>query len=136
MLWNRIPICFCERRLAFNQDVKSLQTQHDSTWLFHFLYSKENRLLYSVTGTGIGAGKLDTEELKNLKTLTPSLPEQQKIAEFLTAVDEKIGKLKRKKELLEAYKKGAMQKLFSQEIRFKDDQGNPYPDWEEKQLGM
>ena len=74
--------------------------------------------------------------VRKLPIAFPNKPtEQQKIAEFLTAVDEKIGKLKRKKELLEDYKKGAMQKLFSQEIRFKDDQGNPYPDWEEKRLG-
>ena len=78
---------------------------------------------------------LSRGDLLNLKFFLPHSIEQQKIAEFLTAVDEKIGKLKRKKELLEAYKKGAMQKLFSQEIRFKDDQGNPYPDWEEKRLG-
>ena len=75
------------------------------------------------------------ENFSSIRLAYPTLPEQQKIAEFLTAVDEKIGKLKRKKDLLEAYKKGAMQKLFSQEIRFKDDQGNPYPDWEEKRLG-
>jgi len=52
------------------------------------------------------------KQVQLIEPLLPSLPEQQKIAEFLTAVDEKIGKLKRKKELLEAYKKGAMQKMF------------------------
>ena len=65
----------------------------------------------------------------------PTLPEQQKIAEFLTAVDVRIAKLKRKKELLEEYKRGMMQKLFSQEIRFKDEDGTDFPDWEERRLG-
>lgn len=92
------------------------------------------RFLTSVTHIGTIA-HYTIEQAKSTPVILPTQPEQQKIANFLTAVDQRISMLKQKKAALETYKKGLMQKIFSQEIRFKGDDGVDYSDWEEKRFG-
>ena len=84
---------------------------------------------------------INLQVLKPLEISIPTLDEQTKIANFLTAVDEKISQLNEQHQLMIQYKKGVMQKIFNQEIRFKDDNGGEFGEfgefgeWEEKKLG-
>jgi len=118
-------------RMKFNKSIES------SNRFMNYLFNNENSIKqlrrYATGTTSVAA--IYGKDLQNLKFNIPSLPEQQKIASFLTTVDEKLQALKKKKTLLEQYKKGVMHKIFSQEIRFRDDNGNDYPEWEEKNLG-
>lgn len=65
----------------------------------------------------------------------PQSKEQEKIAKFLTTVDKKITNLENTITSLENQKKGLLQQIFSQKLRFKDKNGNNYPNWEKKKLG-
>ncbi|MFW3357651.1 restriction endonuclease subunit S [Aliarcobacter butzleri] len=79
--------------------------------------------------------RADWNIIKNSIFFIPEKQEQEKIASFLTSVDTKIEQLTKKEELLQQYKKGVMQKIFNQEIRFKADDGSEFCEWEEKKLG-
>ena len=69
--------------------------------------------------------------ISKMEIKLPSLVEQTKIASFLSNVDEKISQLTQKHALLSQYKQGMMQKLFSQQIRFKADDGSEFGEWVE-----
>lgn len=114
-----------------------IENQSDLDYLLHFFLTKKGKYLLELASPG-GAGRnktLGQKEFENLKLLIPSIAEQIKISTFFTEVNSKIIQLKHKKNLLENYKKGIIQKLFSQKIRFKDEQGKEFPTWEKKRLG-
>ena len=109
----------------------------DLDFVLHFFLTKKGKVVLEAASPG-GAGRnktLGQKEFERQKLFYPSLPEQQKIATFLTTIDTRIQQLSRKKALLEQYKKGVMQQIFSQEIRFKNEEGKEFPAWEEKRLG-
>ncbi|MDP0506046.1 MAG: restriction endonuclease subunit S [Fusobacterium sp. JB019] len=113
----------------------SILSTYNSKFIFYNTLRSSYKKWVKIMSTRSGQPGINAEEYKTLKVYIPNIKEQKKIADFLSAVDSKIEKLERKKELLEDYKKGMMQKIFSQEIRFKDNSGNDYPEWEEKKLG-
>ena len=74
------------------------------------------------------------DQLKKIKLSVPSKEEQEKIASFFSLIDYKISLQGEKVEALKDYKRGMMQKIFSRELRFKDDEGRDYPEWEDTEL--
>ena len=82
-----------------------------------------------------GQPGINAEEYSLLPISFTSLKEQTKIATFLSAVDEKISQLSQKLHLLVQYKQGMMQKLFSQQLRFKADDGSEFGEWSNKTIG-
>ena len=120
-------------KVAMGRQLMSIKAESfASGFIYQFLLTKLNLFIALASGNMIPG--LSRQDILSIKTVSPSLPEQQKVASFLSAVDKKIQQLTRKKELLESYKKGVMQKLFSREIRFRNENEQEYPKWKEKKL--
>ena len=96
----------------------------------HYLYQVAELVNYEKYNTGTAQPKLNIQNLKNISVnISMNLAEQEKIGTFFSKLDRQIELEEKKLELLEQQKKGYMQKIFSQELRFKDENGNDYPNW-------
>ena len=140
--------CVLKDGVALGGDLNIIKTKENGVFLSYYLNSKR-KIDIARLSQGISVVHLYSSQLKTLKLNLPKEKEQHKIATFLTSVDTKIQQLTTKKQLLENYKKGVMQQLFSQQLRFKPDViandseaisnsknvQTSFPDWEEKRLG-
>ena len=106
----------------------------EGSFLYNFFISPKFReYLKSISHTGT-ISHFTIEQAKATPFGFPSKEEQTKIASFLSNVDEKISQLTQKHELLSQYKQGMMQKLFSQQIRFKADDGSEFGEWASEKI--
>ncbi len=122
-------------RVMLGKSVGYFNFNENTDFYYHIFHTDtvQNYFISELTGSTIK--NLSLKTLRETEISFPTLSEQTKIASFLTAVDEKIQALKKKHSLLEQYKKGVMQKLFSQELRFKDENGEQFPEWSIKKIG-
>ena len=125
--------CVLKGDVILSGDLNILSHKENGEWLAYYL-SSAKKLDIAQLAQGNSVVHLYSSQLKDLKINKPSKEEQTKIASFLSSVDEKISQLTQKYELLSQYKQGMMQKLFSQQIRFKADDDREFMEWEEKEL--
>ena len=126
-----LKICMGQRMVLLRPN-KNLINPH---FLSFYLATKQCRREIYEYVIGSTVTRINIDDILKIKIFCPSIAEQEKIASFLGAIDTRLTQLRRKHELLQTYKRGVMQKIFSQEIRFKGDRGKPFPDWEKKSLG-
>lgn len=124
--------CIMKDGVAIGGDTTIMKIKGNGLFYSYYLNSRRKKLARLAQGASVV--HLYANHLKNFNLNIPSNPEQEKIASFLSKVDIKIEKLEKKQELWETYKKGIMQQIFSQKLRFKNENGEDYPDWVEKTL--
>ena len=115
--------------------IQDLEKLFDKKYLCYLLDSDTVKQQYRKYAAGGVVINLNSELVRSVKVYMPNFHEQEKIASFLTLIDKKIDKQKELVELLKKYKRGLLSSIFSQNLRFKDNDGNDYPDWTEKTLG-
>ena len=145
ILLNKIRILKQPSFMDTNLMTLTANAQLNNEYLYYFILREDLSTLADTTSIP----QINNKHILPYPIALPTLPEQQKIASFLSKVDEKIALLTEKKDKLAEYKKGVMQQLFNGKweeqdgqltfipptLRFKADDGSEFPDWEEKKLG-
>lgn len=127
---DRTDIALAQRVIKYRGKEKLL----DNLFLKQKFLSESFQEILKSKATGGTVQGIKGSVLHQIDLIVPSKEEQTKIASFLSAVDEKISQLTQKHSLLNQYKQGMMQKLFSQQIRFKANDGSEFGEWVNKKI--
>lgn len=126
--------CVLRKGIALGGDLNIIRTRLNGVFLSYYLNSAKKNDIARLA-QGISVVHLYSSQLKNLSlNLPPTIIEENTIASFLVSVDSRLQHLIEKRELLENYKKGVAQQLFSQQIRFQAERSKSYQKWEERKM--
>ena len=133
-LFNRIPVCLVKREMAFNQDVKCIESINQNIvstlFLFYWLMGNKQEISNILETTGIGAGKIDTERLKGIHIKLPPIQIQQVLIQFAESLMLKIEVNRRINENLEQQAQALFKSWFVDFEPFRDGE------FVESELGM
>lgn len=130
-------IYYGEEKEIFTTNILRMRVKKENNlnYIFYTLNTKRyDDYIKSITKPAVNQASFTTTDFKNFILPIPPLKEQEKIAEILSYYDKAIEQQELLIEKEKEFKKGMMQKIFSQEIRFKDDNEEDYPEWEKKRL--
>ena len=117
-----------QKDVAIGEMISVYNTKENPLFLTYYFNTKM-KYEFAKRVEGASVSNLYYSYLEDIKLKIPDIREQEKLGEFFSKLDQQIELEEKKLELLEQQKKGYMQKIFSQELRFKDDNGNDYPNW-------
>lgn len=125
------------KKANINQHLARVRIVKDAFPYFVYMYlcSDKVQRTYKKIKTGLSMPQLSLAQIRDTNIPVVSLPEQQKVVELFSLIDTVIEKQKETVSVWEERKKGVMQKLFSQEVRFKADDGSEFSEWEKKPFG-
>ena len=112
-----------------------LEKQYNPRFLQPLFSSKKGQIIFTSLQTGSGREGLNFESIKGIKLFIPITDEQQKISNFLCQINERIQTQNKIIEELKLLKNTLSKKIFSGQLKFKDERGNDFPEREIKKLG-
>ena len=126
-----------DEEVWLNQRIVRLDTDEKDlkSWLLYFLQTERYHKIIKETATGSTVRHSSNKIISDIVLRIPNSPEQQKIAAFLSLIDKRIQTQIKIIEKYESLIKGINERLFSQKIRFKNSNGEKFPNWENKKLG-
>lgn len=121
------------REMIYTTNILKMNTNSLADNYFFYCYTDSKKYkdyIKLITKPAVNQASFTTVDFKKHKITLPTIKEQIKIASFFEEIDKKIQLQQEKMDLLKEQKKGYMQKIFTQELRFKDEDGKPFPQWE------
>lgn len=125
--------CVLKSGVALGGDLNIIRTPNNGVFFSYYLNSKKKTDIASLA-QGISVVHLYVSQLESLEICLPSLTEQDKVASFLSSLDERIRTQIKIIEALKSLKVALAKKIFSQQLRFKNEKGCDFPEWEVKML--